>query len=115
MKTKFNKFNENNSIDHEEQWEEVMGTYDVYQLMEILIFKYGRKIPEDLLNEINDYDEDYNPDHFYEQIRYELEQADIFNDFVENWEKYSIEKDENDPFHWRYRNKNNDLMSGWDL
>lgn len=112
MNTKFNQFNENNSS-IEEDWIEAQQSLDVYQMMEILIFKYGRKISEDLMKEINDYDEDYNPDHFYEQIRYALEQANIFEDFVENHEQYSIEKDENDPSHWRYRKKHYTLSDKW--
>jgi len=98
-----------------EPWEEIQGAYDVFQLMEILMFKWREQFLE-LNTEIFEYEGDYNPTEYYEQIRYVLEQNNLFDEYLENWEQYGIEKDENDPFHWRYRKKQQDnLMKGWDL
>lgn len=83
--------------------------------MDILTFKYGKEIFKDVQDGIDEYEGDYNPDEFYEQIRFALEQNNIFQDFIENYEEYEIEKDENDPFHWRYRLKKQDeLLGRWD-
>lgn len=86
-------------------WEEIQGVYDVYQLMELLNFKYGVESFKEINKDLSEYEEDYNPDEFYELIMYRLQEIDKWQDFLENWEDYGIEKDENDPFHWRYRQK----------
>ncbi len=107
------KFNENSS---EDTWETfIVGSYDVGQLLELLIFKYGR-IFTDSISEFEEYEGDYNPDEIYDTIKYELEQLGKFDDFVNNYEAYGIEKDENDPFHWRHRKKQMDnLKNRWDI
>ena len=95
------------SFNYDKEWEEVINHLDVYQLFELLLFKYGRgklKDTEEALKE--EEDSDYNPDHIYDIIRYELEQLGLFNNFVSNYENYLIDFQENDPTHWRYRNKN---------
>jgi hypothetical protein len=85
LKDEYKKLNEN--INRDEEWEEITGGYDVYQLMELLNFKYGKDVFKDINKQLDEYEEDYNPDHFYEEIRYELEQANLFNDFTSNWEE----------------------------
>ena len=93
-----------------EKWELVKESFDVCQLLEVLIFKYGREI---LKNSLDDYaanEDDYNPDEIYETIQYELEQAKKYDDFLLNYEAYEIEKDEADPLHWRHRKKIQDKL-----
>jgi hypothetical protein len=104
-------FNESDSYD---LWQEVESSYDVYQLVELLEYKYG-KIFKDTQESLKEHDsEDYNPDEVYEIIKYELESLNLFDDFVNNHNQYSIEKDENDPFHWRYRaKKQRGFMDNW--
>ena len=101
-------------IDEYEKWENIQGSLDVYQLYELLLFKYG-PIFKDTKEAIDEYEEDYNPDHFYEIIEMELKRNNIWNDFLENHEKYENEKDEADPFHWKYRKKmQDDLIKRFD-
>jgi len=92
-------------------WQDIENQYDVYQLMEIIIFKYGKEKFMDLLKDINEEESDYNPDEFYEQIKFVLDKHDLLNDFIENYEEYQIEKDENDPYHWRHRQKEQEKLS----
>lgn len=96
------------------QWIEIMETFDVYQLYELLVFKYGEIFTE-TKKLIDEYEEDYNPDHLYDNIEYELKKHKKWQDFLNNYQQYSIEKDEKDPFHWRNRKKEMDkLTSDWD-
>ena len=82
-------------------------------LYELLVFKYGNVFPN-TIKEINDYDGDYNPDHIYEVIEYELKNNGIWEDFLNNYELYQNEKEENDPYHWKYRKKQmDDLFDKW--
>jgi hypothetical protein len=106
------KFNENSDFEYD-TWEEITESLDVYQLYELLQFKYG-EVLTDTKQAIDEEEGDYNPDHIYEVIEYELKQKDLFTDFITNWKQYQIEKEEADPFHWRHRNKSyNDLLSKW--
>jgi hypothetical protein len=106
------RFNENSDFEYD-TWEEITESLDVYQLYELLQFKYG-EVLTDTKQAIDEEEGDYNPDHIYEVIEYELKQKDLFTDFITNWKQYQIEKDEADPFHWRHRNKSyNDLLSKW--
>jgi hypothetical protein len=106
------RFNENSDFEYD-TWEEIISSLDVYQLYELLQFKYG-DVLTDTKQEIDEEEGDYNPDHIYETIEYELKAKDLFTDFITNWQQYQIEKDEADPFHWRHRNKSyNDLLSKW--
>jgi len=108
--------NENNKDDFKE-WYEIIENFDVYQLMELLNFKYGQDKFKEVNKDLDEYEEDYNPDEFYELIQYRLEELDLFNDFLNNWKSYEIEKDENDSFHWRYRQKQQDKLlnnPNWD-
>lgn len=60
------RFNE--SLDFEyDTWEEIISSLDVYQLYELLQFKYG-DILTDTKQEIDEEEGDYNPDHIYETI-----------------------------------------------
>ena len=93
-------------------WYDIIEYLDVFQLMEVLNFKYGREHFEDVFSEIENYDEDYNPEHFYEQLLFRLDQAGLTNDFVENFGEYKIEMEENDPFHWRGKQKHQNNL--WD-
>lgn len=108
------KFNENST----DVWEEITLSYDVGQLLELLIFKYGQ-VFTDSSAEFDAYVDDYNPDEIYDTIRYELEKLNLFDDFTSNYESYGIEKDENDPLHWRNRkiqqDKFNKSMGDWGL
>jgi hypothetical protein len=108
------KFNESTeSIDHDDQWENVISTYDVGQLLELIKSAYG-PIMVDSNQDFTDYDEDYNPEHLYDTIRWELEKLNKFNDFVENYNNYVIQMEENDPFHWRHRAKQfKNLTDSW--
>jgi hypothetical protein len=106
------KFNESSDFEYD-TWEEIISSLDVYQLYELLQFKYG-EVLTDTKQAIDEEEGDYNPDHIYEVIEYELKQKDLFTDFITNWKQYQIEKEEADPFHWRHRNKSyNDLLSKW--
>lgn len=101
-------------FDEYDVWENIQGAYDVYQLYELLVFKYG-EVFKDTKQQIDEYEEDYNPDHIYDVIEYELKDLKLWEDFLQNYQKYGIEKDENDPFHWRYKNKMyNDLRNSFD-
>ena len=82
---------------------------DVYQLYELLLFKYG-KIFTDTKEAIDEYEDDYNPDHIYEIIEYELKNKNLWVDFLENYSEYENEKDEADPYHWKHRKKMQDEM-----
>lgn len=97
------------SVDFEKKWIDVQGEFDVFQLMELIVFKYGHILTDSEI-EISEYEDDYNPDHIFDSIRYELENLNIFNEFLTNYEQYSIEKDEADPFHWRNRKKIQDAL-----
>ncbi len=102
------------SIDFEQKWIDVQGEFDVFQLMELIVFKYGH-ILTDSEREIAEYEDYYNPTEIYDTIRYELENLNIFNEFLTNYDQYSIEKDEADPFHWRNKQKiQNALLNGLD-
>jgi len=106
------RFNENSDFEYD-TWEEIISSLDVYQLYELLQFKYG-DVLTDTKQEIDEEEGDYNPDHIYEVIEYELKQKDLFTDFITNWQQYQIEKEEADPFHWRHRKKSyDDLLSKW--
>jgi len=97
-----------------EAWQDVQGQFDVYQLYELLVFKYG-KIFTDTKQAIDEYEDDYNPDHIYEIIEYELKSKNLWKEFLENYQVYEIEKDEADPFHWRNRLKRQEeLMRRFD-
>lgn len=96
-------------------WIDIEKSLDVYQLYDLLVFKYGN-IFKDSLESIDSEEDDYNPDYIYDIIKYELESHNLLEDFLNNYEKYIIEKDEKDPMHWRYRKKIQDGISkNWDL
>ena len=99
------RFNEEYEYEDINSWEDIIGFLDVYQLVELLNFKYGREPFKDVFPEIEACEEDYNPDQFYEQLLFALDQSELTNDFVENFGKYKIEMEENDQFHWRYKQK----------
>ena len=106
------RFNENSDFEYD-TWEEITESLDVYQLYELLQFKYG-EVLTDTKQAIDEEEGDYNPDHIYEVIEYELKQKDLFTDFITNWKQYQIEKEEADPFHWRHRKKSyDDLLNKW--
>lgn len=94
-------------------WEDVISSVDVYQLFEILLFKYGKGFLPDTEKAIDEEESDYNPDHIYEIIKYEMEDKGEFEDFITNFDKYQIEMQENDPFHWRHRKKQQDKWTDW--
>lgn len=97
------------------EWKNIESSLDVYQLMELLEFTYSKDKFKELHDEINEKEEDYNPDEYYEQIKWRLEELELLDDFIENFEEYQIKQQESDPFHWRNRNKRmDDLMKGWD-
>jgi hypothetical protein len=102
-------------IEEKNSWKEVIETYDVGQLLELLNFTYG-KILKDSNSEFEEYEGDYNPDEIYEVIQNELISLGKFDDFLENYSDYIIKKDESDPTHWRHRKKQQDeLFANWDL
>lgn len=95
-------------------WQDIEDALDVYQLMELLEFTYGKDKFQELHDEIYATEEDYNPDEYYEQIKWRLEELNLLEDFVSNFDQYQITQQENDPFHWRYRNKHyGDLGKNW--
>ncbi len=107
------RFNESSDFEYD-TWEEITESLDVYQLYELLQFKYG-EVLTDTKQAIDEEEGDYNPDHIYETIEYELKQKDLFTDFITNWKQYQIEKEEADPFHWRHRKKSyDDFFNKWD-
>lgn len=105
------KFNESTE---ETTWETIEESLDVYQLYELLVFKYGN-VFTDTQQAIDEEEGYYNPDHIYEIIKWELERLNLLDDLIANFEKYQIERDEADPFHWRHRKKQqDDFMAKWD-
>lgn len=96
------------------RWIEIMETFDVYQLYELLVFKYGEIFTE-TKKLIDEYEEDWNPDHLYDDIEYEIKKHNKWEDFLNNYREYSIKKDEMNPFHWRNMKKEMDkLTNNWD-
>jgi len=105
---------ENYSENEFDTWEAIQSYLDVYQLYELLVFKFG-DIFTDTKTAIDEYEDDYNPDHIYEIIEYELKNKNLWEDFLENYLEYENEKEEADPFHWKHRNKQQEeLMKNWD-
>ena len=103
--------------ENQKKWDEIEESFDAFQLMELLTFKYGREPFKDFIEDIENYDEYYNPNQFYEQIVFALEQSNIYDDFIENWKDYEIKMQENDPFHWRHKQKEIDKLTkglNWD-
>lgn len=98
------RFNESIS----DPWDEITSSLDVGQLLDLIHFKYGKDSVPESSKEFDDYEGDYNPDDIYDSIRFELEESGKLDDFLQNYQAYSIEKDENDPFHWRHRKKQQD-------
>ena len=99
------------NFNYNKEWEEIIKHLDVYQLFELLMFKYGKdKFPDTIESLEEEGDSDYNPDHIYEIIKYELENLGLFKEFVSNYEDYLINMEENDPTHWRYRKKQQDNL-----
>jgi hypothetical protein len=92
------------NFDYFDSWEEVQSALDVFQLYELLVFKYG-PIFTDTKQAIDEYEDDYNPDHIYEVIEMELKYQKNWEDFLKNWQKYQNEKEESDPYHWKNRKK----------
>ena len=101
------KFNESDNTD---TWDDIISLYDVHQLYELLVFKYGQ-IFKNTKQEIDEDESDYNPDEIYDTIKYELETLGKYEDLITNYAQYGIEKDEADPFHWRHRKKAMDRLS----
>ncbi len=82
---------------------------DMPHLVDVCWFKYGI----DPFKQWQDQDK-YNSED-WEDLQYDLEQIGKFEDFVQNFETYEIEKDSADPFHWRHRKNDMDkLMSAFD-
>ena len=59
------------NFDEFDTWENIQSSFDVYQLYELLVFKYG-PIFKDTKQAIDEYEDHYNPDHIYEIIEMEL-------------------------------------------
>lgn len=99
----------------ENPWGDITQCYDVGQLIELIEFKYGKVIPESA-KEFAEDEGDYNPDEIYDTIHFELTEIGKLDDFLQNYQSYSIEKDENDPFHWRHRQKEQEKFNKklWD-
>jgi hypothetical protein len=95
------RFNETLS----DPWDDITSSYDVGQLLDLIHFKYGRDFLPQSSKEFDEDEGDYNPDDIYDSIRLELEESGKMDDFLQNYQAYAIERDENDPFHWRYRQK----------
>jgi hypothetical protein len=91
-------------------WDSIQSSMDVYQLYELLVFKYG-PIFTDTKREMDEYEGDYNPDHIYEVIEMELKEKKLWDEFIHHWEEYQNEKEEADPFHWKHRKKMYDQLS----
>jgi len=98
------------NFDEFDTWENIQSSFDVYQLYELLVFKYG-SIFKDTKQAIDEYEDHYNPDHIYEIIEMELKFQKKWEDFLQNWEEYQNEKEESDPFHWKSRKKMFDELS----
>lgn len=98
------RFNESIS----DTWNEIIASHDVGQLLDLIHFKYGKDSVPESSKEFDEYDGDYNPDDIYDSIRFELEELGKLDDFMQNYQDYVIEKEENDPFHWRHRKKQQD-------
>jgi uncharacterized protein YaaR (DUF327 family) len=106
----FTKRSLTESIDNEsdiEKWESIQAQYDVYQLYDLLVYKYG-PIFIDTKQNIDEDEGDYNPDYIYDVIELELKSKKLWEDFINNYEIYQNDKDEADPFHWKYRKKMQD-------
>lgn len=109
------KFNESDEeFDEFQTWEDIQSGLDVYQLYELLVFKYGN-IFIDTKAAIDEEEGDYNPDQIYEVIEMELKNKNLWLDFLKNHESYQNDKEEADPYHWKHRRKSyDDLMKSWD-
>lgn len=86
-------------------WSDITSSYDVGQLLDLIHFKYGKDSLPESTKEFDEDEGDYNPDDIYDTIRFELEECGKLDDLLQNYQAYGIEKDEADPFHWRYRQK----------
>lgn len=88
---------------------------DVGQMLELLSFKYGKDKFKDSYEQYNEDESDFDPDYIFETIKYELEQENLYIDFIKNWKVYLNEMEENDPLHWKYRQKQNKKFTdSWD-
>lgn len=82
---------------------------DMAHLVDVAWFKYGKEGLEQWFDS-----EKYNSED-WEDLQYDLEQLDKFEDFVNNYDAYEDEKEEADPYHWKNRKKAMDkLMSAFD-
>ena len=86
------------------KWNEIIDSHDMYQLLELVRFTYGEIFPL-TMEEMQEYDGGYNPDHIYETLEMELIQTEKMDDFCANYDEYIIRKEESDPYHWRHRDK----------
>lgn len=89
--------------------------YDTYDLYNLIKFKYKESHDISGIDNlfIND-DSDFDQDELFEFIQYELESLGILDDLIENHQKYQIEMDERDPYHWRSRvSRFNDFTKNW--
>lgn len=103
------KFNESKNT-----WGDIIEFLDVYQLYELLVFTYGDTFPY-TKESIEEEEGDYNPDHIYDIIKYELESTGRYDDFISNFDEYKDKMDESDPTHWKNRKKSfDDLTKGWE-
>jgi hypothetical protein len=94
-----------------EAWEKVQQHFDVYQLYELLLFKYGSIFTDTK----QAFDEEEVDDNIYEIISWELKSKDFWNDFLQNYLEYENEMEEADPFHWKNNVKAmNKLSQNWD-
>lgn len=76
---------------------------DVGQMLELLTYKYGKDKFKDSFEQYDEDESDFDPDYIFETIIYELKEQKLYNDFLENWEIYLNEMEENDPLHWKYK------------
>ena len=91
-------------------WDDVIKYYDVYSLLGILSFTYGKSLLKDVVEDLLKEEEDYNPDEYYDIIKYILEGNDLLDDFLKNVDTYERKHAENNPSHWRYREKELDNL-----
>lgn len=96
--------------DQEIKFIELCEGYDLPTIIELAAFKYGAEPFKEFLED----QDKFNSEEF-DDIKYILQQNGWFDEFVDNWDAFTIEKDENDPFHWRFRKKQMERFSSdWD-
>jgi hypothetical protein len=83
-----------------------------YAILEICVFKYGKEPFLSLITPPEEGSEEFEYELIYYDIQHCLQKIGKLEELVENFEKFEIEKDEADPFHWRNKQKHIENLKG---